>query len=53
VLTEGIAAVTDFEGVEAVTEHLEKKEDGSEVQPTYRCGRWSKPTDCSTSLQKK
>jgi hypothetical protein len=34
VLTEGITAVTGFEGVEAVTEHLEKKEDGSEAQPT-------------------
>jgi hypothetical protein len=33
-LREGIAAVTGFEGVQAVTEHLEKKDDGSETYPS-------------------
>ncbi|MCY1166762.1 hypothetical protein D9M73_67120 [compost metagenome] len=32
-LTEGIAAIAGFEGVKAVTEHLEKKEEGDAESP--------------------
>lgn len=32
-ITEGIAAVAGYEGVEAVTDHLEKKEDDPANQP--------------------
>ena len=34
ILTEGIAAVAGYEGVEAVTDHMEKKDDESDAQPT-------------------
>lgn len=33
IITEGIAAVAGYEGVEAVTDHMEKKEDGTETPP--------------------
>ncbi|NYF80184.1 hypothetical protein [Granulicella arctica] len=29
IITEGIAAVAGFEGVEAITDHLEKKDEGN------------------------
>ncbi len=33
IITEGIAAVAGYEGVEAVTDHMEKNEDGTETPP--------------------